>query len=246
MPVAHLERAHSYKDKVARGLSPDFGLFSYPVLMAADILLYGSDIVPVGKDQVQHVEFARDWATKFNVHFVPGYDPQAPEGRNGKGAGILKLPRLRIQEATAVVPGTDGQKMSKSYKNTIDIFGTDKEVKDRIMGIKTDATPVESPKPTENNALYQLLKVMAPPAEFEALDQSWRAGGRGYGEFKKKLLELFHAEFDAARKREKELVADPGQLERILTDGALRARAIAAPIIKSVREAVGIPTPIWA
>src|SRR5262245_5570504 len=123
VPLAHLERAHSYKDKIAKGLSPDFGLFSYPVLMAADILVYGSDLVPVGKDQVQHVEFARDWATRFNVAFVPGYDPADPLGKEGHPPGVLRLPEARIQEALAVVPGIDGLKMSKSYNNTIDLFG---------------------------------------------------------------------------------------------------------------------------
>ena len=133
--MSNLERAHRYKDKVAKGISADLGLFAYPVLMAADILLYGSDVVPVGKDQVQHVEFARDWATKFNVTYVPGYDPSDPDGREkGHAPGILRLPEARMQEATATVPGVDGQKMSKSYGNTIDLFGDEKEIKKRIMG----------------------------------------------------------------------------------------------------------------
>ncbi len=163
VPHAHLERAHSFKDKVAKGISPDFGLFAYPVLMAADILLYSADLVPVGKDQVQHIEFARDWATKFNVTYVPGLRP-AGSGRQEErhAPGILKLPAARIQESTATVPGVDGQKMSKSYGNTIDMFGDEKEVKKRIMGIKTDSTAVEAPKPTENAPLYDLLQVMLP------------------------------------------------------------------------------------
>jgi tryptophanyl-tRNA synthetase len=240
VPQSHLERAHSYKDKVARGISPDFGLFAYPVLMAADILLYRSDLVPVGKDQVQHIEFARDWATKFNVTYVPGYDPADPEGKKSGAPGILKLPNFRIQENTAVVPGVDGQKMSKSYGNAIEMFGEEKEVKKRIMGIKTDSTPVEAPKPTESAPLYQLLQVMLPPAQFQEVDASWRAGGKGYGDYKKKLLEAFHTTFDAARARRAELMSDPGEIERILREGAERARAIAAPVMEQVRRAVGL------
>lgn len=240
VPFANLERAHSYKDKVANGLSPDFGLFSYPVLMAADILLYGSDLVPVGKDQVQHLEFARDWATKFNVTYVKGYDPAKPEGGDGHPPGILKLPRARVQETTAVIPGIDGQKMSKSYNNTLEIFGDENEIKKRIMAIKTDSTAVDQPKPVDGSALYQLLQVMAPPGEFAAIDESWRAGGKGYGDYKKKLLEYFHTTFDGARARRQELLGDPAELERILNAGAKRARELAAPVIRSVREAVGL------
>jgi tryptophanyl-tRNA synthetase len=239
VPLANLERAHSYKDKLAKGLAPDFGLFAYPVLMAADILLYAADTVPVGKDQIQHVEFARDWATKFNVTFVPGYDAQDPLGSKGGPPGILKLPVARVQESSAVVPGTDGQKMSKSYGNTIDLFADEKEVKKRIMGIKTDSTPVEAPKPTEG-PLYELLKTMVPASEFSSLDESWRAGGKGYGDYKKKLLDSFHSSFGPARKRREELLRDPGEVERLLKEGALRARAYAAPIIQRVREATGL------
>ena len=240
VPLSNLERAHSYKDKVANGLSPDFGLFSYPVLMAADILLYRSDLVPVGKDQVQHLEFARDWATKFNVTYVKGYDPAKPEGGEGSTPGILKLPQARVQESTAVIPGIDGQKMSKSYNNTLEIFGDEKEIKKRIMGIKTDSTAVDQPKPIEGNALYELLKIMAPLGEFVAIDESWRAGGKGYGDYKKKLLEFFHLTFDPARARRTELLRNPDELERILLDGARRARELAAPVMADVRRAVGL------
>lgn len=240
VPFANLERAHSYKDKIARGLSPDFGLFSYPVLMAADILVYDSDVVPVGKDQVQHLEFARDWATKFNMTYVPGYDPAKPEGEKGKRQGLLKLPTARTQEATAVVPGTDGQKMSKSYGNTIDLFGPDNEIKKRIMGVKTDSTPVESPKPTVDSPLYDLLKLVAPPSTFADIDAAWKAGGRGYGDFKKMLLEQYHAQFDAARARHAEFIKDPAEVDRILADGARRAREVAAPVMDRVKKAVGL------
>jgi tryptophanyl-tRNA synthetase len=241
VPQANLERAHSYKDKIAKNISPDFGLFAYPVLMAADILLYSADVVPVGKDQVQHIEFARDWAVKFNLTYVPGYDPADPDGKEkGHAPGILKLPAAKVQESTAVVPGVDGQKMSKSYGNTIDIFGDEKEIKKRFMGIKTDSTGVEAPKPTENNALYDLLKVMLPESEFAHADATWRAGGKGYGEYKKLLVDAFHNTFGPARKRREELLADPGELERILQDGARRARETAAPLMERVRRAVGL------
>ncbi|MBK7860429.1 MAG: tryptophan--tRNA ligase [Archangiaceae bacterium] len=225
VPMAHLERAHSFKDKVAKGIAPDFGLFAYPVLMAVDILLYDSDKVPVGKDQKQHIEFARDWATVFNTTYQ---------------SQVFKLPEPQIQEATAVIPGIDGEKMSKSYNNTIDLFGDLKAIEKRIKSVKTDSTPPEAPKPTENNALYQLLKIMAPPSEWAALDQSWRAGGQGYGHFKGKLLEHYHATFDGPRQRYQELVADPAEVERILKDGADRARNIAAPVVSRLRKAVGL------
>ena len=240
VPQSNLERAHSYKDKIARGMSPDFGLFAYPVLMAVDILLYGSDVVPVGKDQVQHVEFARDWATKFNVTYVPKYDPADPEGKSGHPRGLLKLPEARVQASTAVIPGIDGQKMSKSYGNTIDLFGEEKEVKKRIMSIKTDSTAVEAPKPVENSPLFDLMKVVLPESEFASAQASWRQGGSGYGEYKKKLLEAFHATFDGPRARYAQLQRNPADVEDILRDGARRARAIAAPTMDAVRRAVGL------
>src|SRR5215813_1747917 len=239
VPLSNLDRAHSYKDKLARGIPADFGLFAYPVLMAADILLYGSDLVPVGRDQVQHLEFARDWATKFNVTYVPGYDPADPTGARTGKPGILKVPEALVQEATAVVPGIDGQKMSKSYNNTIDLFGDESEVKKRIMDIKTNSTPVEAPKPIDA-PLYQLLRVMLPAEELAAADTAWREGGKGYGEFKKLLLAAYHATFDEARARYRALEKDPAEVDRILRAGAERARALAAPIIAQVRTAVGI------
>jgi tryptophanyl-tRNA synthetase len=224
VPLSHLERAHSYKDKIARGMRPDLGLFAYPVLMAADILLYGADVVPVGRDQIQHIEFARDWATTFNATYGP----------------ILKLPEARVQAATAMVPGIDGQKMSKSYGNTIDLFGHGGEIAKRITGIKTDSAPVGAPKPIESSALYELLKLILPEAEFRDVDKSWREGGKGYGEYKKILLDGFHSAFGKARARHTELSRDPDEVERILAQGAARAREIAAPIIGRVREAVGL------
>ncbi len=240
VPVSNLDRAHSYKDKIAKGIAPDFGLFAYPVLMAVDILLYSSDVVPVGKDQVQHIEFARDWATKFNVAYVPGYDPADPTGAKSKKPGIFKLPSPRLTEAAQVVPGTDGQKMSKSYNNTIDLFGDEKAVHKQMMGVKTDSTPVEAPKPTEGSPLYDLLKIMTPAPEWGAVDEKWRAGGSGYGDFKKKLVESYHAQFDGPRAEYARLVKDPAEVERILSAGAARAREMAAPLIKRVHDAVGL------
>ena len=240
VPLSHLERAHSYKDKVNRGVRPDFGLFAYPVLMAADILLYAADVVPVGKDQKQHLEFARDWAIKFNATYCPGYDPADPNGAENGKPGVLKVPEARIQEDTAVILGTDGQKMSKSYKNTIDLFAPDSVIKKTIMGIKTDSTAVEEPKPVEGNALHALLQVMAPPEEFAELDASWRRGGQGYGVYKKRLLELFHATFDEARARRAELEKDLGAVEAILRAGAARAREVAVPQLEAVKRAAGL------
>jgi tryptophanyl-tRNA synthetase len=239
IPQSNLERAHSYKDKTARGVAADFGLFAYPVLMAADILAYGADGVPVGKDQVQHLEFTRDWATKFNLAYVPGYDPADARGlRNGR-PGLLKIPEALVEAETAVVPGTDGEKMSKSYNNTIDLFGDDAEVKRRIMGIRTDSTSVEAPKPLDS-PLHVLLKLVLPPAEFAEANAAWRQGGRGYGDFKKQLLAGFHSAFDGPRARYRELAAQPDEVERILKDGAERARALAAPVLSGVRQAVGL------
>ena len=242
-PMALLERGHSYKDKLARGFSADFGLFAYPVLMAADILLYRADQVPVGKDQKQHLEIARDIATKFNLAYVPGYDAQDPEGKESRKhtPGLLKLPEPLTLDASAVVPGTDGQKMSKSYGNTIDLFGTDKELKKQIMsGIVTDSTPVEAPKDPDKSNLFMLMKLFLSPAETEELRQSFLKGGTGYGAYKKQLLEAFHAAFDPARQRRAELEKDMGAVEAILEDGARRAEAIARPVIEEVRAAVGI------
>lgn len=241
-PMALLERGHSYKDKLARGFNADFGLFAYPALMAADILLYRADRVPVGKDQKQHLEIARDIATKFNLAYVPGYDAQDPEALESRKhkKGILKLPDPLTLDSTAVVPGTDGQKMSKSYGNAIDLFGTDKELKKQIMGIVTDCTPVEAPKDPDHSNLFLLLKLFLTPSETEDLRQSFLRGGTGYGTYKKQLLDAFHAAFDPARQRRAELEKNMGAVEDILREGAKRAEAIARPVIEEIRSAVGI------
>ncbi len=240
-PMALLERGTSYRDKVEKGLPADMGLFAYPVLMAADILLYRSDTVPVGRDQKQHLEFARDIATKFNQAFVRGYDPADPEAKEkGHTPGILKLPEPLIRDETAVVPGLDGQKMSKSYGNTIELFADDATVKKRIMSIKTDSTPVEAPKDPTTNTVFALLKLLASPEEIRDIEASYRKGGKGYGEYKKRLVELFLEVFGPARRKRAELAKDLPAVERILARGAERARSMAAPVIADVRKACGL------
>ncbi len=237
VPVADLRSAHSFKDKVAKGAEAGFGLFAYPVLMAADILLYDSDVVPVGKDQKQHLEFTRDWAMKFNIRFCPGYDAQHPEA----GPMIFKSPEPLTRDATAVVPGRDGEKMSKTYRNTIDLFGTDKEVEKQIKSIKTDSTPSDAPKPKQQ--LLELLRLVLPEDEAADAERQWNEGGNpkfGYGHFKQRLLDGYHAAFDAARARYATYLADESAVERILAEGAGRARSIAAPVMSRVRAALGL------
>lgn len=224
-PMGLLERCHSYKDKLAHGKEATHGLFAYPVLMAADILLYQSDLVPVGKDQKQHLEVTRDLAIKFN---------------NAYGE-IFKIPEPYIPETVATVPGTDGQKMSKSYGNTIPLFDTDKAVKTAIMGIVTDSTPLEEPKDPETCNVYKIYKLLATPEQADEMATSLRAGGYGYGHAKKALLAAYHEKFDACAARRRELAADPAQVEAILHQGAERARAQAAQTLSAARKAVGLP-----
>jgi tryptophanyl-tRNA synthetase len=232
-PQAMLENAHAYKDKVAKGLSADVGLFTYPVLMAADILLYETDLVPVGKDQKQHIEITRDIAVRYNQTYCPGFDPKTGEG------GALKLPEPLIVEETAVVPGTDGKKMSKSYGNTIDVFGDPKETKKRVMGIVTDSAGVADPKDPQASTIFHLLKLFATPDEVAATEREFRAGGTGYGDFKKRLLEKTLGFFEPARRRREELVRTAA-VEDVLADGARRARERAARVLDRVRDAVGV------
>lgn len=240
VPLPHLERAHAYKAKVARGLPRSLALFAYPVLMAADVLLYGADLVPVGKDQIQHVEFARDWATRFNVAHVPGYDPQDPLGRAGNPPGILKQPEPVVDPEAGALPGIDGQKMSRSYGNAIELFANEREVRRRIQSIRTDSTVVEEGKPVGNSALYELLRALAPANDFAAIDRSWRQGGTGYGAYKEHLAELFFASFGEARRRYADISRDRVEVERVLQAGARRAREAAAPTMAAVRHAVGL------
>ncbi|HEY1960028.1 MAG TPA: tryptophan--tRNA ligase [Polyangiaceae bacterium] len=240
-PMAMLENAHSYKDKIAKGIAPDAGLFTYPALMAADILAYDSDEVPVGRDQQQHLEMARDIAIKLNAAFDAKYIDRL-NAAQGKADvhGLLKLPRARIQEATAVVPGIDGQKMSKSYGNTIDLFGEDKPTQKRIMSIKSDSTAVEAPKDPNATPIHALLKLFASPEEMSEIDRTFREGGKGYGHYKQRLAELFFEKLGPARARRRELEKDSAAVEAVLAEGAERARARAKPVLDRVRRAVGI------
>src|SRR6476660_7226884 len=213
-PMGLLERAHSYKDKIARGMPAAAGLFTYPVLMAADILIYDSDIVPVGKDQKQHIEITRDIAARINETFG-----SEPDGR------ILKLPEPRIQAQTEVVPGIDGQKMSKSYGNTIDIFGDEKETRKRVMSIVTDSMPVEAPKDPESSTIFQLYSLFANKEETETMRDAFRRGGTGYGDFKKQLFAKLWEYFEPMRKRREEILKDAGYIDAVLKRGAERANA---------------------
>ena len=223
-PKALLERGHSYKDKIARGLPASAGLFNYPVLMAADILIYDSDLVPVGKDQKQHLEMTRDIAVKFNETF----------------GDCFKLPEPQIQAATETVPGIDGQKMSKSYGNTIDIFGDEKETRKRVMSIVTDSSPVEAPKDPDSSTIFQLYSLFASKDEIETMRDAFRKGGTGYGDFKKQLFAKLWEYFEPMRKRREEILKDPGYIESVLKRGAARANAEADKVMKRVRAAIGL------
>jgi tryptophanyl-tRNA synthetase len=229
-PMGLLERAHSYKDKLARGLAANVGLFSYPVLMAADILIYDSDAVPVGKDQKQHIEITRDLAVKMNETF----GQCQPDGR------IFKLPEARIKAATETVPGIDGQKMSKSYGNNIDIFGDEKEMRKRVMSIVTDSTPVEAAKDPTTSIIFKLYSLVASKDEIAAMREQFLKGGTGYGDFKKQLFEKLWEYFAPMRKRREEILADKLYIDNVLASGAGRANEIANQVMKRVREAVGL------
>src|SRR5580704_9949637 len=221
-PMGLLERCTSYKDKLARGISPNHGIFAYPVLMAADILIYDSNIVPVGKDQKQHVEVTRDIAIKFNEAY---------------GQTFI-IPEPRIREEVALVPGTDGQKMSKSYGNTIEIFGEEKAVRKKIMGLVMDSRTPQEPKPdAEKNLAIQLLKLVAPPSAARDYEERLRAGGLGYGDLKKALFEHYWSYFTAARVKRAELAAHPDQVEKILHESAAKAGALAQKVLKRAKEA---------
>ena len=222
-PMGLLERAHSYKDKIAQGAETNHGLFAYPVLMAADILLYHSDLVPVGKDQKQHLEIARDIAQKFNDRFGP----------------VFKIPEPVIREATAIVPGVDGRKMSKSYGNTIALFGDEKEIKKQVMSIKTDSTPIDQPKNIEGTVLGQLMQAVKPAAyaDFRAAAEK---PGTGYGHLKNLLLLEIDAKFRPFQEKFQYFKSHPGQVETILEDGAKRARLLAMPVLAAARKATGL------
>ena len=219
-----LERCHSYKDKIAKGIAPSHGLFSYPVLMAADILLYQAEVVPVGKDQKQHLEVARDIAMRFNNVF----------------GETFVVPEPAIEESVATVPGIDGQKMSKSYNNTIPIFLEGKALKKQVMAIQTDSTPVEEPKDPDSCNLYNIFKLFAPAERLAEVRKLYVEGGAAYGYIKLELVDLIEKYFREARMRRVELLSDKGQLRDMLARGADKARQKAAPTLDLVRQKVGL------
>ncbi len=224
-PMGLLERCHSYKDKLAKGVSPSHGLFSYPVLMAADILAYRANLVPVGRDQKQHVEVTRDMAAKFNRLYGP----------------VFTIPDVSIREDVAVVPGLDGQKMSKSYDNHIELFGDEKETRARILRIVTDSKTVADPKDPEQCHVYALYRLVATPDEARAMAERYRAGGLGYAEVKRALFDRLWSYFAPFRARRAELEKDPAYVESVLRQGAERARGEARRTLEAARRAVGIP-----
>ena len=223
-PMGLLERCHSYKDKVARGVLANHGLFAYPVLMAADILLYESNVVPVGKDQKQHIEVTRDIVSKFNDKF----------------SEVLVMPEPEIRDEVATLPGTDGQKMSKSYNNTIDMFTKEKAFRKKIMGLKTDSTPVEDPKPVEDSLILQLAACVAKPEELDAMRSSMLSGGVGYGDYKKQLFTMLWDHFAPMREKREALEQDEAKVLEILHEGGRKAREVAQGVLEKVRDAVGI------
>lgn len=226
-PMGLLERCHSYKDKIAQGISPSHGLFAYPVLMASDILIYNSDLVPVGKDQKQHIEVTRDIAQKFN-------------DRYGDGEELLRIPEPRIRESSAAVPGLDGRKMSKSYDNAIAIFENEKALKKKVMRIVTDSTPVEEPKDPDDSYIVMLYELMATKEEVASMKDAFRQGGQGYGHFKKQLLDKLLEHFAPMRARREELEQNSAYVDDILQTGAEKARAVARETLNKVRKAVGL------
>ncbi|MDF1852614.1 MAG: tryptophan--tRNA ligase [Verrucomicrobiales bacterium] len=224
-PMGFLERCVSYKDKIAQGISPSHGLFAYPVLQAADILLFDSNVVPVGKDQKQHLELTRDVASKFNDRY---------------GEDLLVIPEPQIREVAATVPGLDGRKMSKSYDNSIEIFEeTEKKLRKKVMKIVTDTTAVEDPKDPTDSYLIQLYSLVATPEEVAEMEDSFRAGGTGYGHYKQQIFEGIRDHFAPMREKREKLVEDSAYVDGVLEDGARKARAKAREVIDRVRNAVG-------
>ncbi len=219
-----LERAHSYKDKTSKGIQANHGLFSYPVLMAADILLFDSNIVPVGRDQIQHVEMTRDIATSFNHTY----------------GEILILPESKVDDNVATVPGTDGAKMSKSYNNTIDMFGTAKTIKKQVMGIVTDSKELNEPKEWENCNIYTLSKLFMNEDELANLRVRYATPGEGYGHFKMTLLEKINTHFEPYAQKREYYLNNPKKVKEILAFGASKARKIASAKMEIIRDAVGL------
>jgi len=223
-PMGLLERCHSYKDKLSNGIKPNHGLFAYPVLMAADILLYKGEVIPVGKDQKQHVEVARDIAQRFN----------------NKYGDVFVLPREKIREDVAIVPGLDGRKMSKSYNNIIEIFGDEKKTRKKFMSIVTDSKPLDEPKNPDSCPVFALYKLFASQSEQKTMADKYLAGGFGYGHAKQELFEMFIEYFRPFAQKRAELMDDRGYVEAILENGAARAADIASDTMRKVKRAVGL------
>lgn len=224
-PMGLLERAHSYKDKVAKGLSPNHALFAYPTLMAADILLYDAELVPVGKDQKQHLEMTRDLAGKINDRF---------------GEETLTIPEAQIADHTAVVPGLDGQKMSKSYNNTIPLAGGKKAIRKSIMRIVTDSTPVEEPKATDGSTVIALYKLFADDEAMQQMITDHQAGGFGYGDFKQRVFDAYWEYFSQVREKRESLEHNLDYVNEVIAQGAQKARAESSKVLDRVRKAVGL------
>lgn len=223
-PVGLLERSHAYKDALAKGIPPYNGLFSYPVLMAADIIMYQSNLVPVGKDQKQHVEITRDIAIKFNATY----------------GEIFTIPEPEIRDEIAIIPGIDGQKMSKSYNNTVEIFGPEKAIRKKIMSILTDPTPVEAPKDPDKSIIYLIYRLFASSEKSSLMAKNFRAGGYGYGEAKKELFEMLWEYFAPFRAKREELSKNIDFVNEIRQSGAQKARKIATETLEKVRSLVGV------
>jgi tryptophanyl-tRNA synthetase len=224
-PVSLMEKAVAYKDKVANGLNPNIGLFTYPILQAADILIYHSDIVPVGEDQKQNIEITRDLAGKLNYAY---------------GSDLLRIPEEHIVKSVATVPGTDGRKMSKSYGNTINIFDEGKALKKKVMSIETDSTPLDDPKNTDTCNVFALIKLFASEPQLEEIAEKYRAGGYGYGHAKKDLLGFIEEYFAEAREKRKVLAEDQSYLHDVLQAGGKRARERAEEVMEPIRSATGL------
>jgi tryptophanyl-tRNA synthetase len=223
-PMGWLEKCVSYKDKVQQGLPAEHGLFAYPVLQAADILLYDADVVPVGQDQKQHLEVTRDIAERFNHVY----------------GETFKLPKPYILDTVSVVPGIDGRKMSKSYDNTIEIFDDPKAILKKCKKIVTDSTPVEDPKDPDRDNLFQLFKLFAPPDQTAEVEGRYRAGGIGYGEVKTRLAEHIVARFAEPRERRAELVANPAKVQEVRQAAAEKAKKAARIVLDRARAACGV------
>lgn len=223
-PLGLLERCHAYKDKTAKGIKADVGLFTYPILMAADILAYDSNWVPVGEDQVQHIEVCRDLARSFNAHY----------------GEVFVMPEAKIVPGAAKVPGTDGEKMSKSYDNTLALFGDPKELRKKIMRISTDSRPMEDPKDPETDHLFLLYRLFATTEQIEEVKAIYLRGGFGYGDIKKRLADAADAYLEPSRKRRAELESNPERVDEILKNGAEKARQVASAVLARAEQACGL------